>query len=217
MIHRSELINYLIQKHGLKSYLEIGVYDRSHNFDMITCESKHCVDPDPKAKASSPMTSDKFFARNKDRFDIVFIDGLHHHDQVERDFDNALAAGAKFIVLHDCNPPTKETTCVPRGRQREWCGDVYKFIMTIHCYEAIDFVTVDMDYGCCVAWRSGRLPAEQLPFPLTWEAFDKNRKEAINLVSVEELLEYGVGHKPPFDQDEFKKSLETPLSELKGE
>ena len=42
-------------------------------------------------------------------FDVIFIDGLHLADQVEKDIDNALKFIKEdgFIILHDVNPPTE--------------------------------------------------------------------------------------------------------------
>ena len=43
------------------------------------------------------------------KFNVIFIDGLHVAEQVERDIKNALKyiKDDGFIVLHDCNPPTE--------------------------------------------------------------------------------------------------------------
>lgn len=70
---RTDIIQKFISKRNYKSYLEIGTY-RNVNFDKIKIDVKVSVDPDPEAKATYQMTSDEFFAVNKDKFDIVFID-----------------------------------------------------------------------------------------------------------------------------------------------
>ena len=36
------------------------------------------------------MTSDEYFKKFKDKFDLIFIDGLHHYNQVEKDIYNSL-------------------------------------------------------------------------------------------------------------------------------
>ena len=66
------------------------------------------------------MPSDEFFANRaaaSDRtpYDLVFIDGLHVADQVERDIVNSLLnlAPAGTIVLHDCNPTTESARPTP--------------------------------------------------------------------------------------------------------
>ena len=197
MKHHSELINYLIEKFELKSYLEIGTFNRSHNFDLIKVAAKTCVDPDQAAEADHACTSDEFFAANKSawhvgedkKFDLIFIDGLHHADQVKKDFENALDCLTRrgFIVLHDCNPPTEATTCVPRGSQREWCGDVYKFACRLQEYNIIDFVTLDFDYGCAVVWRDCMCEGSPVNEDITWEYFQKNKK-LLRLTPVKEFI-----------------------------
>ena len=199
MKHHSELINYLIEKFSLKSYLEIGTFNRDHNFNLIKAYQKTCVDPDPAAAADHVCTSDHFFeVINKahmcdggDRqFGLIFIDGLHHADQVRKDFENALEclAPGGFIVLHDCNPPTEITTCVPRGAQREWCGDVYKFACRLGEYNGIDFVTCDFDYGCAVVWREPVKVGKLIDQDITWEYFQEN-PALLRLIQVQEFVE----------------------------
>ena len=70
-----EIINKLISEKGYMSYLEIGVGKKRVCFKQIVCFQKASVDPD--AKATFKMTSDAFFEANKEKFDIIFIDGLH--------------------------------------------------------------------------------------------------------------------------------------------
>ncbi len=183
MTHHSDLINHLIQLRGLKSYLEIGTFNREHNFNLINAEEKHCVDPDPTAKADYIMTSDDFF---KDwsffrKWDLIFIDGLHHADQVRKDFENALKVlnDKGFIVLHDCNPHSEKITHVPRDNG-EWCGDVYKFACTLSEYSGINFVTIDFDYGCAVVWKEHSYP--ETVGAITWERFEKEKQKLLRLV-----------------------------------
>lgn len=197
MKHHSELINYLLEKFELESYLEIGTFNRAHNFDLINAEEKFCVDPDPNAGADYGCTSDEFFDVLKQmyahkpepkKFDLIFIDGLHHADQVKKDFENALEHLSEngFIVLHDCNPPTEKTTCVPRGSQREWCGNVYQFACRLSEYDGINFLTFDFDYGCAVVWREEAIKGEPVNHDITWDYFQAN-KQLIRLTPVESI------------------------------
>ncbi|WP_340581761.1 hypothetical protein, partial [Klebsiella pneumoniae] len=87
-MNRIEIIQMHIDKYGYKSYLEIGVQG-GDCFRAINCETKVGVDPDTGSAATIHKTSDEFFARNndmweKEMFDCIFIDVLHHADQVER-------------------------------------------------------------------------------------------------------------------------------------
>lgn len=150
---RTEIIQKFITKRNYKSYLEIGTY-RNVNFDKITIDNKVSIDPDPEAKATYQMTSDEFFAVNKDKFDIVFIDGLHEHNQVYKDIQNSL----KFlnpngvIILHDCMPKNEKMQLWDNKSHQfeEWTGDTWKAY-----YKALNEINykvyvLDTDYGCGV-------------------------------------------------------------------
>lgn len=177
----TELLNYLVNKYGLKSYLEIGVQNRKNNFNKIAVADKVGVDPDPLAMADYVTTSDEYFSEDRGKFDLVFLDGLHHADQVQRDFENSLKClnGGGFIVIHDTLPDKEETTHVPRD-SKVWHGDVYKFAMTLPTYEGIDFVTIDMDCGCTVVWEDKACKGITTIEP-TWENYVK-RKDILNII-----------------------------------
>ena len=192
---RTDLLNHLIQKHGLTCYLEIGLQDAKQNFDKIQCEYKVSVDPDPKAGAMYEHTSDDFFyfwQPNEDdtyeRFDLIFIDGLHTAEQVKKDFENALQVLTPngFIVLHDCNPLKEEHTIVPRPTERgHWNGDVYRFASALlHKGK----YTVDIDNGCMVCpGTRDKYQILHMPFS-TWELFNNWRRELLNLISWDEFV-----------------------------
>lgn len=152
--HHTQLLNALIEKYRLQSYLEIGVQKPENNFDKIRCSIKCSVDPDPQAKAMFDCTSDEFFSVNTNTFDIIFIDGLHHAGQVKRDFENSLRCLSDngFIVIHDVLPENEVGTIVPR-ETKVWWGDVYKFAMQIKQYQGIDFKTFNIDNGCMLIWK----------------------------------------------------------------
>ena len=79
------------------------------------------------------MTSDAFFAQNKERFDCIFIDGLHTFEQSLKDFYNAWEVLNKggAVVFHDTNPDNKEyAKSFKDGGQ--WCGDVYRTIVRLY-------------------------------------------------------------------------------------
>ena len=153
--HHTSLLNALIKKYGYNSYLEIGVKNPANNFDLIECENKTGVDPVFIRKDILITTSDLFFDWNEKQFDLIFIDGDHTADQVKKDFENSLKCLTENgrIVIHDCLPELEETTCVPRGNQKVWFGDVYKFCMQLRNYDNIGFITYQFDCGCCVVWK----------------------------------------------------------------
>lgn len=165
---RTDLLNYLIERYGLKSYLEIGVQNRV-NFDKIACNVK--IGVDPNEDTDFMMTSDEYFETQNNPFDLIFIDGLHTDEQAKRDFENALRClnDHGFIVLHDCLPTEEKYTTVPR-ETKIWYGTVYKFAMTLCNYDGISYATWNNDCGCCVVWKS-QGKSKQVDIKLTWENY----------------------------------------------
>lgn len=197
-ITRTDLLNLLAQKYNLQRYLEIGVQDPAQNFDKVICIDKSGVDPDPASGAKYQMTSDRFFVytgnvSEKNLFDLIFIDGLHTAEQVQKDFENALKLLSPngFIVLHDCNPLKEEHTIVPRPTERgHWNGDVYKFaILLTSKYVTNDrAITVDIDNGMVVYHAGQQYPAADFTANIEWAQFDTHRKELLNLISWDEFI-----------------------------
>jgi hypothetical protein len=184
--HHTQLLNSLIEKHNLKSYLEIGVNNPANNFDKIKCEYKEGVDPAVKHKDVASITSDQYFPRSIElgsSFDLIFIDGLHHADQVKRDFENSLKClnDNGFIVIHDVLPQNERGTLVPR-QTREWWGDVYKFAMTMHDY-GCEFKTFNIDNGCMVVSKSPIIkPLNPSNVKYDWETFKMYKHVLLRIV-----------------------------------
>lgn len=196
MMKHTELINYVSGKIGAKYYLEIGVYNRAHNFDRINVENKIGVDPDEEALATFTLTSDDAFELFKTidvyyqngvvakrKFDLIFIDGLHHADQVRKDIINSwdcLNDGG-CIILHDTNPHSESITHVPRD-SREWCGNVYQAV----CQVKNELFTLKDDYGVTVIRKTGELKLTD--DIVSWEEFDLFRNDLLNLKSWDEAI-----------------------------
>lgn len=201
-MQRYDIINALIKKFNYKSYLEIGTQMRHACFDKIECKYKVCVDPDPKAKADHIETSDQFFASAKDtsvsfqkpKFDIIFVDGLHHWDQVIKDINNSLEFLSEngSIVVHDCNPKERIHQIVPRI-SKIWNGDVWiAWIKLRKERDDLDMFVVDSDYGCGVIRRGEQLSPIYMDdkLDLNFGNFQNNRKKWLNLISIDEFLNY---------------------------
>lgn len=182
-MNRTNLINYIIKKQGYKSYLEIGV-GTGKNFRDVKCKEKASVDPDDKVNATYRMTSDDYFMRHTYGYDICFIDGLHHADQVRRDIENAwlrLDDGG-CLILHDTNPDREEITHVPRD-SKEWCGDVYK---AIHQIDGPPKFTLKDDHGVTVIRKTG--PLVMSDGVIEWDGFVMFREAILHLVTWEEAI-----------------------------
>ena len=90
------------------------------------------VGVDPVSGGNVRSTSDAFFEKNSDFFDLIFIDGLHEYSQVKKDIINSLKIlnPKGIILIHDCMPLSYLDQAIPRG-QRKWNGDVWKSIVEL--------------------------------------------------------------------------------------
>ena len=198
---RSSIINHLIKKYNLKSYLEIGVRD-GRNFNRIYVDESVGVDPNlsPYKNVNKPnstlvnKTSDEYF-KNLDRnFDIIFIDGLHLEEQTTKDIVNSMNHLNEngFLIMHDCNPPTKfhqrDNYCV-NGRYPSWNGTVWKAYAKKRMSDPnLNMYVVNTDWGVGVIQKGTQELYPKIE-NLNYEYLEKNRKKLLNLISVEEFLE----------------------------
>ena len=208
---RTELINSLINKYNYQSYLEIGApYTETRterNFDNINIQYKFCVDPNPEIEflqkcrdGQRPVdfigTSDDYFNSIDEniKFDIIFIDGLHHSKQVTKDIANSLKHLSKkgIIVCHDCLPTEEIQQLVPRTNQRLWTGDVWKALATLRM-EAINLEirVVDTDWGCGLIKRGSNIPyiPKNQENALEHSYFECHKQELLDVITVKEFKE----------------------------
>lgn len=188
---RYDIINHFIQSRNYASYLEIGT-DRGESLRNVSAPIKVSVDPDPSTPATFHVTSDEFFANiNKAKFDIIFIDGLHEHNQVYRDIQNALRClnEGGVIVLHDCLP-TSAAMQTPHSVSQygyAWTGDVWKAFVKARAELPYFMYTIDTDFGCGVIDTKYAMVAElrqKLPTDMetmTYADFVQHRHEWMNV------------------------------------
>jgi len=197
-MYRFEIINKFIEKHKFENYLEIGVF-KGECIREIRCENKDGVDPGIEKvlvdEVNYPMTSDDFFKQNNKKYDIVFIDGLHHTEQVDLDIQNSLRCTKEngIILLHDCNPPTPSHAAVPQI-QESWNGDVYKSVLKFQSDNLLhNYFTIDTDWGVGVIIKNQK-PTNLLQKDMyyqginDWNFFDKNRVSLLNLITTDKFL-----------------------------
>lgn len=197
---RYEIINYLIRKFNYINYLEIGVNDGTC-IRKVIASHKDGVDPGIETKnppeVNYPITSDEFFKLiygHDIKYDIIFIDGLHHDYQVYKDICNALnhLTDDGTIVCHDMNPRW-EITQRKSGVVGTWNGDCWKAWLQLRSELAnYTMQVVDTDHGVGII-RKGRQELITLPIPfnkLEFNFLDSNRQQLLNLISVDEFLRY---------------------------
>jgi 2-polyprenyl-3-methyl-5-hydroxy-6-metoxy-1,4-benzoquinol methylase len=187
-MNRLDIIKILIKKSQAEKYLEIGTKD-GYVINNIQCKYKVGIDPDPNSSATFHITSDEFFAyHNKDIFDVIFIDGLHHYYQVLRDIKNSLKVlnPNGYIICHDINPTEEYLQTVPR-KHESWMGDCWKAWVIIRSQMPnLTMKVLDVDCGCGVI-KFGSQELIQLDEELNWDNLVKNRKTWLNLVSMGEI------------------------------
>lgn len=184
---RTEIINIIAEKIKAESYLEIGVWN-GVNFQQISIKNKIGVDPYAEVPVNYPIGSDDFFEGNNQMFDVIFIDGLHHADQVERDILNSL----KFlnengaIVCHDLNPIEESRQIIPFAGGA-WNGDCWKAWVKLRSQRSdLEMFVVDTDHGCGVI-RKGSQNLIEVTEEINYKNFDINRKNWLNLISIEDF------------------------------
>jgi hypothetical protein len=197
---RTDIINIFIEKLGYKSYLEIGTQKPSGNFNHINAEYKFCIEPFPSPSDMDKInfigTSDEYFQSITDdiKFDIIFIDGLHHDNQVLKDIKNSLnhLSNNGVIICHDCLPTTEKMQ-EREDHGGEWTGDVWKAIAKLRKERTdLDIRVVDTDYGCGIIRRGINQPynVTNKEDYLSYNYFKFFKYEMLNVITPNQFLEW---------------------------
>jgi hypothetical protein len=220
---RHDRLNSLADINSATTYLEIGVREGA-TLKKVNIARKYGVDPlfrfDKSSFFDNPnervelfeMTSDRFFVELSPdiKFDIVFIDGLHHYDQVVRDILGALRhSHSRTIMVVDDTIPTSiasatrnlsdlEKMMQATGEtSKNWMGDVYKVFPFIHNFlrqfELATFPRTSTLHPQTVIWQKQgherKTSSHSFPSPFfeTYEDFLMNMEMA-NVQESEESL-----------------------------
>jgi hypothetical protein len=194
-VQRHHVINYLIKKYKLINYLEIGVF-KGENIREVKATHKDGVDPGVEGyttpEVNYPITSDEFFelieGHDDIKYDIIFIDGLHHSSQVDKDIQNSLKhlTPNGYVVLHDCNPISYEAQLIPR-QTVVWNGDVWKSFVNFKINNpTYKCGVVDTDFGVGFIKNDG-VGYKIEDISLDWNTFVNDRKNLLNLITWDEF------------------------------
>ena len=142
---RVDFLNRLVAANRGSDYLEIGC---AGDLCFSRVQAPRKVGVDPSRGGTVRATSREFFAANADTFDLIFVDGLHHHEQVVEDVRSSLEAlrPGGVVVLHDCLP----LTCKAHYREQSqlvWNGDVWKALVEVRTWPEVDTATCLIDHG----------------------------------------------------------------------
>lgn len=211
--YRYDIINHLIKLRGYKRYLEVGVNDGSC-FTKIECKHKDAVDPGAEGGESElinyPITSDEFFhnvAPYTLPYDIIFVDGLHTKEQVDKDIRNSLKNlnfnGA--LVLHDTHPWHEHETrpyeqFLAEGRDNTergwWVGTTWQSVVrlrsenpfvkvkTVMIREHVDDADVSILEPTCE--RQPLLEKHKEMYNYSY--FAENKQNLLNLISAKDFF-----------------------------
>ncbi|WP_207533780.1 class I SAM-dependent methyltransferase [Desertivirga arenae] len=218
------------QKKGKVNYVEIGV-QTGFCFFKIKADKKVAVDPNfiikPTKKIKAylnnfsnfnnvffELTSDDFFSQKADYIkeiggiDVIFVDGLHMHEQVVVDVENSLRFlnEGGVILMHDCNPasyaasvrgysPMEIRKNPPPGWTGEWNGDTWKALVELRSRRKdLKIAVFDCDYG--IGYVVPGKPENGLDFnveevkALTYDNLEQNREHYLNLKEANKYKEY---------------------------
>jgi len=183
---RPRRINTLVEQLDYSSYLEIGV-ERGKTFFAVTGpDRKVAVDPTfrfdhvrrsktNETESFHQMTSDAYFAGPgaDQRFDLVYLDGLHTWGQTLTDLLNSLARTRQdSLILIDDTVPCDPFSAIPdmsralkarakygnRPTSGAWHGDVFRVVLYVHDYMPhLNYATI-MSHGNpqTLVWREDR-------------------------------------------------------------
>ena len=185
---RWDLIDYLIQKNKFENYLEIGC-DDDQLFSKVNIRNK--IGVDPVSGGNIRKKSDDFFSTNKDKFDLVFIDGLHIYEQVKKDILNSLKCLKKngIILVHDCMPDSLSKQAVPRYKMK-WNGDVWKAIVDLRQREDLEIYTCEIDEGIGIITKRKNTSILKLDKPvkkLKFKDYFNNYKEYLRVIELSDF------------------------------
>lgn len=189
---RIDFLNQVVVANRVHDYLEIGCAADAC-FSRIRAPRR--VGVDPQRGGTIRATSSEFFASNRQTFDLVFVDGLHHHEQVIEDVLNSLhvLSPRGLVVLHDCLP----LSCVAQYReqsQRIWNGDVWKAMVEIRTWPAVDASTCLIDHGIGIVVprpNTDRLDlAGRSPMDLSFDDLAADYRRLLRVVDYEAGLRF---------------------------
>ena len=147
---------------------------------------------DPYSGGTIRETSDDFFLKNKEKFDCIFIDGLHYYNQVKKDIINSLKSLNQngVIFIHDCLPNNVWDQAIPRC-QYNWNGDVWKAIVEFRTLDYVDTYTCYADMGIGIILKRKNKKKLNLILKdfskLKFSDYFKNFKEYMNMIEYREM------------------------------
>ncbi len=184
----AKTIQALIDAKGYASYLELGCRGNT-TFNQVRCARKVGVDQNPGGTLT--MSTDEYFAKHRETYDIIFVDAGHTHAQAMRDVQSALKVlnpgGA--VVMHDCWPYSPGF----EGKNGEASGTVWRAYVHLRTDPEVDAVCGDYDHGVAILMkRANPSPLSGLPAmdDLTYDDLERNIVSWLDLRSWDAIREW---------------------------
>jgi hypothetical protein len=181
---RSEVLQPFIDLSAKRRYLEIGV-EAGTTFHTLRAAKKVAVDPifrfnvpEPRLTSSveyQEVTSDEYFgALSRDeKFDVIYVDGLHTVEQTLRDLLNAVEHldSDGVIVVDDVIPSSwgasldlqsdaafvRDKLATEKFDGENWMGPVFRVVYFVaSVMQSFDYATIQDNHGQLVMWRGPR-------------------------------------------------------------
>jgi hypothetical protein len=196
-LKRYQVVQAALDLFSSPSYLEIGVCSGA-TFHAVNAAYKVAVDPNfvfdlDSARNQNPhclyyeVTSDYYFghlASREQKFDVIYIDGLHTFEQTLRDLLNALSYLKKggVVVIDDVKPDTYSASLRLQAEERllkktlaheaikeSWMGDIYKLVFFIDVFmQQYSYRTVQENHGITVTWEETRSEINDHDCQMEW-------------------------------------------------
>ncbi len=188
MRDKAELINRIIQKKNYKSYLELGIGAALETVSQIKCDKIVSVDT-VKFNDKNPTfvgTTNAYFDKHKEKFDVIYIDAAHDKNQVDIDAVNSMEIlnDDGVIFMHDIGPADR-SQIVPTAS-----GTAYLSYFWIRANPAIDAFSYEFPNGDVLGIVKMREnPNLLMHFELNFEFYENNRDFILQKKSLEEVLE----------------------------
>jgi len=188
---RIAFINKAVAKFKNCLYLEIGVANNMV-FNSIPLKMSNKFGVDPLRGGNFRMTSDAFFEKHNNlKFDVIFIDGLHHYDQCQKDCINSmkLLNPGGVIFLHDMLPRCEMEQKIPQS-YTTWLGDVWKVAVELTQSTNVDFRICNIDRGVGILKLKKESKYKKLN--LQYATFNEflNLKKNFNIINSEDALDF---------------------------
>jgi len=196
-MNKQYIVNYLIIKYNLKSYLEISTPTTSFVYSEIICDDKtlicYSIDQTNIRQDNDTILSLEEYKNIKfdKKFDIIFVDPYHSFDQSNYDIELAysLLSENGFIVVHDCYTTVKELYNI-EFQYEAWCGETYKAFINFNInHPKNQLFVVDCDFGCGIIskYKKRRKFYDKKLDDITLDKFLSNPDEFITLLNENDL------------------------------